>query len=122
MGKHHVCHLGGLCEEEVVHHEEVERLDALDDVADVGVCADLVFAEDEQALDLTGAGGVEDLGRPQALLLGELHSPRLFELGHDIRVGDLLVAGEVARGGAHVAGTLDVVLATQRVDAAAGAT
>ena len=63
--------------------------------------------------------GVEHLRDPQPALGPESRRPRQRRTGRDLGVGDLLVAGQDVGQRAHVGGALDVVLAAQRVDAAA---
>ena len=119
-GEHHVGVLRGLGEEELVHNQELEAREGLDHMMDVRVRADRVLAEDEEPLDVARDHLREALRGVEARVLRELPAPGLFEARDDLRVAELLVPGQVPGGRPHVAGALDVVLAAQRVDAAAG--
>ena len=117
--QHHVGIPGRLGEEEIVHHEEVERLQGMDDVVRVGVGAHGVLAEDEEAAQAPLDHGGEALGGLEAGRVVELCAPGCLELCHDLGVCHLLVTSEVGGHGAHVAGALHVVLAADGVHAAA---
>ena len=121
-GKHHVGQLGRLGEEDVLHHEEIQVLQAAADVGRVGVGHHGVLAHDEEPLQLALPGGLHHLHDRLAGRGGHLHTvPVVLELLAHLGAGHLLVAREDRRQGAHVAGPLDVVLTAQRVHARAGA-
>ena len=107
-------------EKNVLHNEEFKLPKRLHHVRDVGIGEHGVLAHDVQRLDLSLEGRGEHLRHRQAGRVGEFNVPRFLELGADVGVGDLLVAGIVVRQGAHVASALDVALAAQRIDAGAG--
>ena len=106
--------------EQLLAHEEVQRLQRADDMARVRVGAHRVLAEQEQAADAPVDHGGEALGGFQARRLVQLDTPCRLELRAHLGVGHLLIARKVRRARAHVACALHVVLAAQRVDAAAG--
>ena len=77
-----------------------------------------VLALHEEALEAAIDGGVEHVRDAQARLGQQTLRPiALSNIGAHRVVGDVAVAGELVREGAHVAGALHVVLAAQRVDA-----
>ena len=117
--QHDVGKLGRLGEEQVLHHEEIERRERLEHMAGVGIGAHGVLAEQVEALDAARQHRREALGRLGARPIGQLHTPRLLELGAHGGIPHLLIAGVVVGAGPHVAGALDVVLAAQRVHARA---
>ena len=47
------------------------------------------------------------------------HTPCLFKLLHNFRIGHFLVSREIAGLCTHIAGTLYIVLTTQRIDTTA---
>ncbi len=90
--------------------------DGLAHVVGVGVGEHRVFAHDVHRLDLAVDDRVEHLRDAQPRPVAELRPPRLLEDGHVLRLGDRPVVGEHVGQGAHVAGSLHVVLAAQRID------
>ena len=88
-------------------------------MADVWVGFYRVFAKDVKPLDLPLFHGMWNLGRSEADLVAQWHTPGLFKLFNSGRVGDLLIGGEIPRQTAHVAGALHVILSTDGVDATA---
>ena len=76
-----------------------------------------VLALDVQALELAVERGLEHVRNAQAGLALQRDAPGLLEqLAHGV-VGDVAIAGELVRERAHVARTLHVVLAAQRIHA-----
>ena len=107
----------GLVEEEVVHDDAFHRREAGRDMLGVGVGLQDVLALDVDALEGAVDGGVEHVGDAQAGLVVELHAPQaLVDVAHRV-AGDVAIARQFVREGAHVAGALHVVLAAQRVHA-----
>ena len=89
-------------------------------VPDIGLGVGQIFPEDVKELDLAVHQAVHHLRHHQAVLFRELlHAPGGLELGPGRRVLHLLITGEDVGQRPHVAGALHVVLAAQRVDAAA---
>lgn len=79
-----------------------------------------VLAEHEDRSNLPRTSSFHHLRDGQPDLLREaLYSPRRLEFRPCLGRGDHLIAREDVRESAHVAGTLDVVLATQGVDSTA---
>jgi len=58
-------------------------------------------------------------GNVQARLGIHFCSPSFFKLGAQLRIFDVLKSGEAVRDGAHVAAALNIILAAERIDAAA---
>src|SRR6185503_6881798 len=81
----------------------------------IGLCDVLTF--DVQALELAVQGGFEHVWNAQSWLALQLDSPAVLEqMTHRI-VGYVPVGRELVGKGSHVARALDVVLATQWIDA-----
>ena len=106
-----------LVEEQVLHDEDLQRLERVLDVVGVGIRLGDVLAVHEQALEGAAGSFVEHVGNAQARLTAELDLPLLLEQLARRLVGDVAVAGELVRERAHVARALHVVLAAQRVHA-----
>ena len=116
-GQEHVREPGGLVEEQVVHDDELHRPQRRLDVLGVGVALRDVLALHVEALERPADRGVEHVGDAQARLGLDGHAPeRLVDLAH-LGLRHVPVAGQLVREGAHVARSLHVVLAAQRVDA-----
>ena len=114
-GQDDVCKFGGLCEENVLHDEEVESRQRLPHLVAVRVGNERVLAEDVHAADRAGEGGLHDLHDGQAGIRVELAAPRGFELRSNFRRGDRLVIGIDHRDEPGIARPLHVVLASQRM-------
>ncbi|OIQ79003.1 hypothetical protein GALL_392840 [mine drainage metagenome] len=108
---------GGLVQEQVLHHDAVQRGQRRRHVLCVRVRLDDVLALAVQALEAAVEGGIEHIGDAQARLGVERHVPRGLEFPARGAVGDVAVAGKLVRERAHVARALHVVLPAQRVDA-----
>ena len=106
-----------LVQEQVLHDQEVERLERVRDVVGVGVGLRDVLTLHVEALEGATGSFVEHVGNAQAGLGIELDLPLLLEQFARRLVGDVAVAGVLVRERAHVAGALHVVLAAQRVHA-----
>ena len=87
------------------------------DVLGVGIGLQDVLALHVDALEGAVDCGIEHVGDAQAGLGIERTAPQLLEHGARGVVGDVTVARQLVREGAHVARALDVVLAAQRVHA-----
>ena len=88
---------------------------------DIGVGEHGVLGHHIEGADAARAGPVHHLRHRQSDLVGEpVYIPSGLELELDLGQSHLLVAGIDVGQPAQVAGSLDVVLTTQRVDAAAG--
>ena len=111
----------GLGEVDVLHDEEVELGERGGDVVGVGVRGDGVFALDVHRLERAFEDGIDHLVIVFAGAGRKGDSPVGFELGADVLVVDLLVAGEDVGHGAEVAGALHVVVSAQRVGSGVGA-
>ena len=115
----HVGQLGGLRQEQVLDDEEVEALEQVDRPLLVGLGLDRVLADAVDRGQLAALHRVEHPRQVPAALRRDGDAPLGVELGAQRVVLDVLEAGQAVGEGAHVAAALDVVLATQRVDAAA---
>ena len=112
--------LGGLGEEQVLHHEMVEAAQQVHRVFDVGLRLRRVLAEAVDGAQLAALHRLEHLR--QVLAVARRHGgvPRRVELGARLVVDDVLEAGQAVGDGPHVAAALHVVLPAQRVQPAAG--
>ena len=120
-GEDDIGDFGGFGHEDVLDDQEVEMAEVAAGGVEVGVGHQGVFAHDEHAADVAGAGGLADFDGGEALAGGELRIPLLFEVGAEGLVLHGAIVGEVHGDGADVAGALDVVLAAQGVEAGAAA-
>ena len=111
--------LGGLGQEQVLDDEEVEALEQVDRALLVGLGLDRVLADAVDRGQLAALHRVEHPRQVPAALRRDRDAPLGVELGPQRVVLDMLETGEAVGEGAHVAAALDVVLATQRVDATA---
>jgi hypothetical protein len=113
----HMRVVGGLVEEEIVHDHAFHRREARRDVLGVRIGLQDVLALDVDALERAVDGGVEHVRDAQARLGVELDAPQALEDVAHFRQLDVPVARQFVRERAHVAGTLHVVLAAERVHA-----
>ena len=113
----HVRELRRLVQEQVLHDDAFHRRERRGHVLRVGVGLRDVLALDVQALELAVERRLEHVRNAQARLVLQLHAPGVLELRAHRVVGDVAVARELVREGAHVARALHVVLAAQRIDA-----
>ena len=107
--------LGGLVEEDVLHHQAFQRPQRGLDVLDVGVGLGDVLTLDVKAPEAAIQRRLEHVGDAQAGFGVEAHVPGRFEQAARARVRHVAVARQLVREGAHVAGALHVVLAAQRI-------
>ena len=112
--------LGGLVQEEVLDHEELELADGLLGVVQVGLGQQGILADDVHRAGGAGQRALYDLGDDAAGAARRPHAPRLLEARQRLR-HVVAVAGQVGRDAAGVAAALHVVLAAQRRDAGARA-
>ena len=115
--QHHVRQLCGFRHEDLLHHHEVQPLQALDYQRLVRLTPNRVLAEGVKALQHTFVGLLDEVCDAPAPVCGNVHTPGLTELLPHGFIGDLLVAREHGVYSAHVAATLHVVLAAQGVHA-----
>ena len=120
-GQDHVGELGRLGQEDVLHDQEVERGERLADLVDVRIRQERVLAHHVHPADAALQRRADDLGHGQPLLGVELGTPGLLEALALVVEGHALVVGIEHRDQPDVRRALDVVLAAQRVQAAAGA-
>ena len=112
----YVCVLGCLGHEEVLHDQEVQLLKRPHDMVRVRVGDDRVQREDVHRLDRVAALG-DLLCQGHTILARKPgDAPEFLHPLPGGVVFALLVAGVDIRVSTHVAGALDVVLATERVD------
>ena len=106
--------------EDILHHHEVQRLDAFAHQAEVGFGLQRIFAHDVVGFDLAGQRFMRhfgDAGADLVIHLRRVDPPGGGEFGPHGGVGDLLIAGEQVRQHAHIAGALHIVLSTNRAHA-----
>ena len=106
-----------LVQEEIVNDDAIHGGKACGDMLCVRVRLENVLALDVDAPEGAIHGGVQHVRDPQAGLIRNGHAPSLFEDIANLRYLHMAVAGKFVREGAHVTGTLHVVLAAQRVHA-----
>jgi hypothetical protein len=120
-GKNHVGELGGLGEEDVLNHEEVQGREGLAHLVDVRVGEERVLAEHVHATHAVGLQHrFDDLRDRQAAVRVERRAPGLLEARLRRLTVDALVIGIEHRDQARVGRTLHVVLPAQRVQTGAG--
>ena len=110
VGKH-----GRLRHKDVLANEQIQLGERLAHAGRIGLGLHRVLAVVVEAVHLALIDQVTQVGEFVALLQGELflgHAPSLGKLGAHGGVGDFLVARVQVGQHAHIAGALDVVLAT----------
>ena len=110
---------GRLGQEQVLDDEEVEALEQADGALLVGLGLDRVLADAVHGGQVAALHRIEHPRQVPAAVRWHRHAPRSVELRPQFVVLDVLEPRQPVGQGAHVAATLDVVLATQRVHAAA---
>ena len=113
---------GGLRQEQVLDDQEVEPREQVDGARLVRLRLDRVLADAVDGGQLAALHRVEHPRQVPAALRRDRDAPLGVEPGSELIVLDVLEARQPVGEGAHVTAALDVVLATQRVDAAAVAT
>ena len=109
--KHHVGELGGLREEEILHDEQVERLEQMTGVQHVGLALRGVLAHDVERCELPAVHRLEHRRQVHAVARRDGGVIRGVEPAAGLAVGlDVLEAGELVRDRTHVAAALHVVL------------
>ncbi len=116
-GQEDVGVLGGLIEEQVLYDDQVHRHERGGHVLGVRVRLGQVLALDEDAPERAVDGRAEHVRDAQAGFRMDRRAPQVGEQLTYRRIGHVAVARQLMRERAHVARTLDVVLATQRADA-----
>ena len=115
-GEDHVGELGGLGQEDVLHHEELERAERLADLVHVRVRQERVLAHHVHPAHAAVERAGDDLGDREPALGVELGTaPGVRELLARVVARHELVVGIEHRDQAGVGGALHVVLAAQRV-------
>src|SRR5690606_20575393 len=115
--QHHVGVAGGLVQEDVLDDQELDVVEALLDVAGVGLGQQDVLAHHVHALDLPLGHRLHHDVELHAVVGRQLDPPGLLKLGLGGGIADPLVAGIEHRARARVVGPLHVVLSAQRVHA-----
>ncbi len=83
----------------------------------VGIAHHRVLTHDIESLDLAIDGGVQDLHNGQANITGKgSHTPGVGKLLPRLRDRHRLIGGENIGQTAHIAGSLNVILSTKRID------
>ncbi len=119
-GQQNVRHFGGFGHKDVLHHHEIERVEALTDQAEIGFGLERIFAHDVVGFDFAFERQVRHLGDAHADFVihhGRIDAPGAREFFPHHRVFDILIAGELVWQHAHIARALHVVLAAHRADA-----
>ena len=117
--EYHIRVFCGLGHEQVLHRQEIQAFQSLYHMGGIRVGNHRVLAADVESLYLSLNGGGEDLCGGQSRLSRKGDAPGLLELLADGVIVHFLIARIVGGHGAHVAGTLDVVLSPERIHAAA---
>ena len=107
----HMGVLGGFVEEDVLHDQAIQRTERRLHMLGIGIGLGNVLALHIHGLEAAGDGGIKHVGNPQARLIVNGHIPGLLKPGSNGRVAHMLIARQFVGEGAHVAGTLNVVLA-----------
>ena len=89
-----------------------------------GICIrnNRIFTVDVQTLDFTGNHLREAVCSMSTVFLGKFNTPCFFKFSDNSRILNLLIAGEITGLSTHIAGTLNVVLSTDRVYTTTGLT
>ncbi|MNM80225.1 hypothetical protein D3C81_921890 [compost metagenome] len=114
-GQHHIGQAGGLGQENVLHHQMVERGQRLARVLRIRVRHRRVLAHDVHAAHGACLDGLHDLHHGQARLLVQRHAPQRLEGGVGGRVIHAPVVRIHHRDQPRVGRALHVVLAAQRM-------
>ncbi len=115
----HVSKRSGPGQEQVLDDEEVEVREEMDRPLLVRLRLDGVLADAVDRGQVASLHRIEHPGQMPAALRRHRHAPGGVERRPQCVVLDVLEPGQAVGQGAHVATALDVVLAAQRVDAAA---
>ncbi|MEY4234743.1 MAG: hypothetical protein RLZZ454_1, partial [Pseudomonadota bacterium] len=115
----------GFGHENILHHQMLQARQGVAGMVQVGVTHRGVFAHDVHAANLVritvrGQCLVHDFHHGVAGLVIKLGTPKIFKPRVGCFIGHALVVGEHHRYQARIAGTLDVVLAAQRMEADPG--
>ena len=111
--------LAGRGQEDVLHDEQVEAAQQLLRVMAIGLGLQRVLADHVQRRELAALHGLEHPRQVPAALGRNAHAPEVVAALAGLVVLDVLEADQPVGQRAHVAAALDVVLAAERVDAAA---
>ena len=84
----------------------------------ISICYNRILSVDVQTFDLTSDRCREYICCMYAWFGAHWHTICFFKFGNHVRIGNFLIAREVCRLRAHIAGTLYVILTTERVYAA----
>src|ERR1700687_2433831 len=118
-GQHNVSELSGLRQEDVLDHEVIEPAEQSNRAGLVGLGSGRVLADDVNRLELAVLHRLEHLAEVIAALGWDGMLPSRLEAASYNGILNVLEAGQLVGDRAHVAPTLDVVLAAKRVEPAA---
>ncbi len=119
----HVGKIGGLGQEDVLHHQPVELGERLAGVVEIRVGHRRVLAHDVHAANPSLVDGIHDLHHGETGLRIEVRdAPEFLELRPDLGAVDALVIRVDHRDETGVGSALDVVLSAQRMQPRAGTT
>ena len=113
----HVGILGGFVQEDVLHNKTIQRAERSFHMLGIGIGLGNVLTLHIHGLEAAGDGGIKHVGNSQARLIVDGHVPGLLKPGSNGRIAHMLIARQLVGEGAHVTGTLNVVLATERIHA-----
>ena len=112
--KHHIGHLGGAGQEDVLHHHEFQSLQEVASSLDVGFGVGGVLSDHIDAAQQPLFHGLEHLGQVKPFARRDRSAPRCLERSAQPGGLHILEPGQLVGNGAHVAASLHVVLAAQR--------
>ena len=116
-GKEDVREGCGFVEEQILHHNTFHALQSGGHMLGVGIGLRDIFALDVNALEGALHGGVQHVGNAKARLCIHRRLPHMLEhFAHRV-IRHVTIARIFMGEGTHVAGTLHIVLAAQRIDA-----
>ena len=107
-------------DEQVLNDHAVHRHQCVRDVRGIRVRLGDVLPLDVHALELSRRGRIEHVRNAHPRVTAQFGSPQVRELLANGVVGHVPIPAELVRERPHVAGTLDVVLSAQGIDAHTG--
>ena len=117
--EHHIGHLGGRRQEDVLNDEAVKPLQPVPGLRLVGLGLERVLSEHVERAELAPLHRLEHLRHVPAALGGDCNSPAPLELLPKLGELHVLESGQPVGQRPHVAPTLHVILPAERVQAGA---
>ena len=116
--ENHMSKAGRFRGEDILADEKFRGCQLVFHLMDVRFRIGQIFSEDVKGPDGLVHQPLHHLGDHQPVVFRQLlDAPGLFKFGPGSRIDNLLIAGEDVGQGAHIAGTLDVVLTAQGIHA-----